>query len=559
MKRVLLLFAGAGLSGALLAAPAAVRAGAVGPAPAPAAPTAPAADLRDRLMTGVAAGERLLAADALRLFYGERGVRSAWVGAAAAAAGDLLAAIRAVDREGLRPADYHLRAIEGLLGRLRDSGPADADARTAFAEELDLLLSDAFFLLAAHLTGGRVNPETVEPEWNIAGRARNTVLLLSAALGRGHLAQTLRDLSPSREDYRRLRDALAALRAVASAGGWPIVPWGPNLREGDRGPRVAALRRRLAATAELPPGSDVVSELFDAPLAEALRRFQARHGIEPDAVAGKRTLSELNTPANLRAAQIEANLERLRWMPRELGPRHILVNVADYRLVLSEGGAPALVMRVIAGRQARRTPFFTGEITSILLNPSWTVPQRIAVEDKLPMILDNRDFLADQGFRVFTRAGRGWREIDAAEVDWVRLSERNFPYRLHQDPGPKNALGRIKFQVPNRHDIYLHDTPTRGLFARAERGFSSGCIRVELPLDLAARLLARDPAWGRKAIEEQIASLETVSIRLPEPMPVYILSWTAWVDDAGLLQFREDLYGRDAAILEALARPLGQR
>jgi murein L,D-transpeptidase YcbB/YkuD len=330
---------------------------------------------------------------------------------------------------------------------------------------------------------------------------------------------------------------------------------GPALREGARGPRVAALRRRLAATGDLPPGLDRDSELFDRPVADAVRRFQSRHGIEADAVVGKRTLAELNTPAARRAAQVVANLERLRWLPRQLGPRHLLVNVADYRLVLTEGGVEVDTMRVIVGRQARRTPFFAGEIASIRLNPSWTVPEKLAIEDKLPLLRRDPDLLRDQGFRVFAYRPEGLREIDPGDVDWSRVSDKHFPYLLRQDPGPQNALGRIKFQIPNRYDIYLHDTPSRGLFARAERGFSSGCIRVERALDIAERLLAGHPAWPRARIVAAIEAAETVDIALPEPMPVYLLAWTAWVDDDGALQFRDDIYGSDAAILEALARP----
>jgi murein L,D-transpeptidase YcbB/YkuD len=181
---------------------------------------------------------------------------------------------------------------------------------------------------------------------------------------------------------------------------------------------------------------------------------------------------------------------------------------------------------------------------------------KIAIEDKLPLILDDRDYFKDHGFRVFAPSGSAWREIDPDEVDWTRVSENHFPYRLRQDPGPQNALGRIKFQVPNRHDIYLHDTPSRGLFARTERTFSSGCIRVERALDLAERLLAADPAWTRARIEETIATGATVSVPLPAPLPVYLLYWTAWVDRDGLLQFREDVYGRDTALLKALAQPV---
>jgi murein L,D-transpeptidase YcbB/YkuD len=513
-------------------------------------------DLQAKLFSGAAGGERLLSRERLRLFYGPRGNRPAWSdgGRPSLQVDALVAALRTADREGLRPAEYHTVAIETLLRRLR--AERDPAAAAGAAADLDLLLSDAFFLYASHLTEGRVSPQAVEPEWNIPGRGRNLVFLLGAALEHGHLAETLGLLAPPRGEYRRLREALVTLRTIAAAGGWPHVPEGAALREGDRGPRVAALRRRLAATGELPAGGDTTGEVFDAPLAVALGRFQERHGIEPDAVAGKRTLSELNTPAHRRAEQIVANLERLRWLPGAMGPRHLLVNIAGYQLVLTEGGLRVAAMRVIVGRQARRTPFFTGEIRSIRLNPTWTVPERLAVEDKLPLILEDRDFLREHGFRVFALSGEDRREIDPAEVDWTRLSKGHFPYLLRQDPGPENALGRIKFQIPNVHDIYLHDTPSRGLFARAERGFSSGCIRVEHALELAVRLLAGDPSWPRARIVEAIASGDTVDIVLSEPLPVYLISWTAWVDEGGALQFRDDIYGRDAAITEALARPL---
>jgi murein L,D-transpeptidase YcbB/YkuD len=519
------------------------------PPTTPAGAASPA--LLARLESGAtAAGEPLLSLEALRLFYGARGHRPAWVddGGISPQIDILVAALHAADREGLRPADYHTAAIDDRLARLRPAARA-ASARPA-GDPADL------FLYATHLTSGRVNPASVEPEWNIAGRARDLVFLLGSALDRGHLSATLEDLAPVREDYRLLRSALASHRAIAAAGGWPAVPEGATLRPGDRGPRVAALRRRLAATGELPAGGDTAGEFFDAPLVDALRRFQSRHGLDPDAIAGRRTIAALTAPAALRARQIEANLERLRWLPRDLGPRRLLVNIADFRLELTEEGAPTLEMRVIAGRLARRTPFFTGEITSILLNPSWTVPVKIAIEDKLPLILDDRDYFKDHGFRVFAPSGGDWREIDPDDVDWTRVSEKHFPYRLRQDPGPENALGRIKFQIPNGHDIYLHDTPSRGLFARTERTFSSGCIRVEHALDLAERLLAADPAWTRERIEETIAAGATVSVPLPTPLPVYLLYWTAWVDRDGLLQFREDVYGRDTALIEALAQPV---
>jgi murein L,D-transpeptidase YcbB/YkuD len=498
--------------------------------------------------TAPVAGERLRAREVLASFYEGRACRPAWnsPGARGSGARALLEALRRADLDGLAPEDYHVGTIAALLESAAPAPGADV--------ELDLLLTDAFLLYAAHLTRGRVDPASLEPAWNIPARARDLGYLLRAALDHDTVAEALRLLPPDRADYRILRDALAACRAAAAAGGWPLVPWGPPLHPGDRGARVGALRRRLEATGDLPKAA-AGADLFDAALADGLRGFQRRHGLEPDAVCGARTIAQLNASATVRARQVAANLERLRWLPRAPQARAVTVNIADFRLELLEEGAPPLGLRVIAGRQARRTPFFAGEITSILLNPSWTVPETIAIEDKLPLILEDRDWLAKEHVRVLGRAGKGWREVDPADVDWMTLGPGRFPYRLRQDPGPWNALGRVKFQIPNPWDIYLHDTPSRSLFDRAERIFSSGCIRVERPLELAARLLAGDRRWSPEALEAAVASGETVAVPLRRPMPVFLLYWTAWVDAGGTLQFRDDVYGRDAALIEALARP----
>jgi murein L,D-transpeptidase YcbB/YkuD len=516
--------------------------------------------LESRLKLGLtSSGVPLLSLEALRLFYAQRGQRPAWTAAGRPSpqVDELLQALRRSEGEGLRSADYHLAALDDLRGRLGNhagGGPESAGDLI----DLDVLLSDAFLLYAGHLAAGRVNPVSIEPEWNIPGRGPALTLLLSAALERRHLAETLAPLPPARADYRRLREALAAHRAFAASGGWPVVPPGRAMRAGARGGRVAALRLRLAATGDL-PRAEATGNFFDAPLAEAVRRFQGRHGLDTDAVVGDRTIAALNVTALQRARQIEANLERLRWLPPDLGPRHLLVNIPDFRLTLRDGEGPALTMRVIAGRQSRRTPFFSGKVTSIVVNPPWIVPEKLAREDKLPQILDDRDFFARERFTLLARAGKTWREIDPGEVDWARLPRDRFPYRLRQEPGPGNALGRLKFQIPNPYEIYLHDTPAHELFSLSERAFSSGCIRVERALDLAERLLAPDASWPRERIEAAIATGKTVEVPLARPMPAYLLYATAWVDADGTVQFREDIYGRDAALLEALERPLAPR
>lgn len=512
------------------------------------------------LASGRAGGETLTHPEALRRLYAGPGCRPLWtrVGSALPAVETLTSFAREAAREGLDPATYHPRAIDEARRALAAAG----GGRTEAAAALELLLSDAFLLYAAHLTRGRVDPASLEPEWNIEGRDRDLAVLMRTALDGGHLRSTLEGLPPSSHGYRSLRAGLARLRETAAAGGWPRVPRGPTLRAGDRGLRVAALRQRFISTCIDPeaPGAPAVPETygeeFDAILGAAVTAFQLRHGLEPDGVVGPRTLAALNVPVEERVAQVEANLERLRWLPRDLGRRHVLVNVPDFRLTLVEAGEPPFEMRVIAGRVARRTPFFTAEITRVVLNPPWTVPDTIAVEDKLPEILADPGYLAANGYRVLGRAGGLWREVEAASVDWASLGRGRFPVRLRQDPGPLNALGRVKFEMPNPYDIYLHDTPRRELFERTSRSFSSGCIRLERPVELAERLLRGSGGWDRARLAAAIDQGKTVTIPVPDPIPVFLLYRTAWADDLEALQFREDVYGRDRRLLPALARPL---
>ena len=334
----------------------------------------------------------------------------------------------------------------------------------------------------------------------------------------------------------------------------------PGDRRCARATGARAWRRCASASpppANCPPAPTPGGELFDAPLADALRRFQARHGLDADAIAGRRTLAELNTPAIAARAPDRGQSRTAALAPP--GPRPAPPAGERRRLPARAdraGGAAARDARhrraagaahAIFHRRDHEHPFQPD-----LDRPGEARDRRQAAADPRRPLLPRGSRV--QGLRAL--AGAEWREIDPADVDWTRLSKTNFPYRLRQEPGPDNALGRIKFQIPNRHDIYLHDTPSRGLFARAERAFSSGCIRVERAVDLAERLLAADPAWTRARIEETIAAGSTVDVRLPEPLPVYLLSWTAWVDRDGALQLREDIYGRDDALLEALARPL---
>jgi murein L,D-transpeptidase YcbB/YkuD len=351
----------------------------------------------------------------------------------------------------------------------------------------------------------------------------------------------------ARETLRRVYPA----RAYAPL--W-VTEDGPTL-EAERfvdwlAPRVAALAARLVASGELDMHD---GDVFDAPLADAVRRYQTRHGLTADAVVGQATLASLNAPIQARIDRLIVNLERWRWLPETLGERYIIVNIAGFKLDLVEDGEAALSMRVVVGTPFRRTPVFSERISYLVLNPSWHVPHRIAITDKLPLIKANPDYLAQQNYALLQGWGADERVIDPATVDWPAVTRNDFPYRLRQAPGPFNALGRVKFMFPNKFSVYLHDTPARELFGRDARAFSSGCIRLERPLDLAETLLAAEPGWSRTAIDAALATGREQTVRLGRPVPVHLLYWTAWVDPAdGTLNFRDDIYGRDTRVLAAL-------
>lgn len=337
----------------------------------------------------------------------------------------------------------------------------------------------------------------------------------------------------------RLLAAEEDLLAVADAGGWPEIPVGPALRVGDEGPRVGLLRRRLAISdgADLSGGA-----VFDAGLRAAVERTQRRHGLAVDGVAGRNTLAALNRPIGDRLRQVATNLARLQRLPAVESGVHVLVNAAAFELMLIEDGVETLSMPVIVGRPDRATPEFSTAITDLILNPDWVVPGRIARRDILARIRRDPDYLRRDGFEVYESWAPGARRLNPAMIDWKTLPD-GFPYKLRQRPGPKNALGQIKFLMRSPYDIYLHDTPQKELFRRPVRALSNGCIRLADPFALAEHLM-RGREWAERR-EAALASLVTETIALPRPVPVHIVYLTAWVDEAGILNLRDDIYDRD--------------
>lgn len=497
--------------------------------------------------------DRLLAREALPAFYEARAFVPAWTRVAGAHARirDLTDAIEGSRRHGLDPSDYHLEAIGESSVRVFGGSATATDV-----VDLELLASDAFLVLGSHLLHGRVNPETIDAEWLANRRSAALHEVLQEAVTTGRIEETLLSLAPRQPRYATLLVAAERLRAISASGGWPRVDPGPKLEVGVRDARVASLRVRLTAGGDpVATGGEADADLFDEELAAAVRRFQEQHGLEVDGVVGPATLDALNVPALMRARQIETNLERWRWLPEDLGERHLEVNIAGFDVRVVERGRVVRRHRAVVGRQYRQTPMFSGVMTYLVLSPYWHVPPSIAAVDKLPLIKADRGMLAAQRMTLLDQATN--EPVDPATVDWAAMtgSEFNRRYRLRQDPGPSNALGSVKFMFPNRHNVYLHDTPSRELFARASRSFSSGCIRIQDPLELAEYLLADQPDWSRTRIDQTVAAGIERSVRLTRGVPVHLLYWTAWADDDGVVHFRDDIYGRDRAVGVALDAP----
>lgn len=498
-----------------------------------------------RLTTATTIGtESLHYRRTLTRFYQERQFQPAWSDGRQLLplADELLSALPAAAEEGLDPRTYHLSTLIVLTNRFRIT------PTPLLAAELDLLLSDAYLSLSSDYLNGRITPSAVDGDWNIPLEQGDALRMLNQGLASGRIHDSLQALLPTDPAYAALRSAWQKHRDLTAAGGWPRLTFKPPLRPGIQGPEVLTLRRRLLISGDL-PALEEGNDIYDASLETAVRDFQSRHGLLADGIVGPQTLTALNVPAVLRVRQLAVNLERWRWLPRRFAERYLRVNLPAFHLDLIENGESILDMRVIVGRQVRQTPAFVGRMTYLVLNPYWEVPHKLAVVDLLPKIQADRSYLAEQGIVVFSS---GERRVNPATIDWQQLGSGNFPYHLRQDPGPKNSLGRIKFIFPNSYNIYLHDTPSRKLFEREQRSFSSGCIRIEKPLELARQLLRGSPLASISALEGELQSAVSEVVPLPKPLPVYLVYFTAWVESDGIVHFYPDLYERDQRLDAAL-------
>ena len=496
----------------------------------------------------------IAAAPVLPELYERRGFRAAWT-----AAGRLDALLGAIDDavlDGLEPEDYH----RAELGRRRAAPGDDPGDRADF----DLLATDAFVRLAYHLYFGKVDPARLDAHWNFTrtlGREEAVGMLLGA-LETGHVVELLDRLRPQQAVYRDLRRRLAAHRELAARGGWPELPGGATLAPGARDPRVPALRARLAASGDL-AGSRFgetraadrdTAQMFDPALERAVRGFQRRHLLAEDGAIGAATRAALDVPIERRIEEIRINLERGRWVLHQLPDSFVVCNIAGYETYLVADSRREWSTRCQVGQQGRQTPIFRAEMRYLVFNPTWTVPSGILSRDILPPLKrGDLGVLARKKLKVIDREGR---TVAPSSVNWSRVSARNCPYTFRQDAGPDNALGRVKFMFPNAYSVYLHDTPSKDLFEEPKRAFSSGCIRIERPLELAERVLADPRKWNAAAIAKVVESGVTTTVTLRRPLPVLLLYWTAYPLAGDQVAFAPDVYQHDPGVLKALDGPV---
>ncbi len=350
--------------------------------------------------------------------------------------------------------------------------------------------------------------------------------------------------SPHFLKYLRMYEALILYEGILDRGGWPVIAAGSSLSRGDYGERVLALRKRLLATGDLQEKELYDQFLFDQSLENAVKRFQYRHGLKIDGIVGSNTLQVLNVPPEKRIEQILLNMKRMWHFTEKPGNKYIVVNIPEFKLRLIDNGEVVIESRAIVGRKERQTPVLSDRIIFLVLNPSWRIPGRIAVNDILPKIRNSPDYLTQNNIRVF----RDWNftnEVDHDSIDWSKINAENFNFLLRQDPGVKNQLGCVKFIFPNDYEVYIHDTPDRYLFDLNNRALSSGCIRIEKSLELAEYLLRDNPDLTGREIIKLLDSGEEKTIALKNPLPVYLVYWTSWVTSDGTINFRNDIYGHD--------------
>ena len=481
-------------------------------------------------------------------FYEERDFTPAWT--RDVLSDELFDELDSAIEQGFRPEDFDLAELQAAF---KTAQTGDVSNQALF----DILATDAAVKLVHHLVFGKVDPNALDDDWNFSKPViqQDPAVVLNQFLQGEGFSALIERIDIDNAQYMMLVEALSKYRAIALQGGWTNVPDETVLKPEMVDPAVAKLRERLAAEGFVETsGSSEDGEngintawVYDDNLLKLVKSFQSRHGLEADGVIGGKTFASLNKPVEDRINKLRLSLERGRWLMREVDDEFVLVNIAGARTYLAKSDGTLWTTRSITGSAYRKTPVFRDEIKYMEFNPTWTVPASIFRKDKLSRIRKDPAYLTRNNYVVRNKDGQ---TIPANAVNW---GAKNPGVTLVQQPGPDNALGLVKFMFPNKYAVYLHDTNDKTLFDRNERNLSSGCVRLEYPFEFASLLMEGEPDWSRQKMQSILDSGKTTRVDLPEPMPVLLTYWTAWVED-GVVHFREDPYERDARILAALDR-----
>lgn len=481
---------------------------------------------------GAAYGE----AQKLYFFYGSRHFEPIWLDAApngdvifSEPAQKILKLFEAAETEGLRPQDY----------LTPDLNPAGAKGDPLKLAALETAFSAAALRYANHLYSGRIDPQSISANLDVAPKKLDEASLLVQLATSPDPVAVLSALEPAHPEFLALKAALATFEETDLDRPTPIGE-GPTLKPGMSDPRVPALRARLGL-------SPVDGLDYDDALVEAMKAFQGSQDLEVDGVMGPATLAALNGGVPVTRADIVANMERWRWMPRDLGAFNVLVNIPEFRLAINRDGQEAYTTRVVVGTVKNQTPVFSDNIRHIVVNPYWNVPSSIIRGEVAPAVLRNPGYIDNQNMDLLYNGTA----VSPWQVDWSQVSTTNFPFRVRQRPGPGNALGQIKFLFPNKHDVYLHDTPSKSLFARSVRAFSHGCVRVHNPMEFADALMANEPNISRASLEAMFGASERW-VNPEQQVPVHIAYFTLRVDADGALKSFGDVYGHNASLIAAM-------
>ncbi|HYN06446.1 MAG TPA: L,D-transpeptidase family protein [Vicinamibacterales bacterium] len=505
-------------------------------------------DIQTRLAGQPPAGVDRAVWNDVRAFYSHRELAPAWIGESSPSkkAKDAWRLISLAGEHGLSAADYDEAQIARRLAELGDADTADKNQRLKNLAELEIRVSTALLALGRDVALGRTTPASIDRRWKPRRTAPDFAASLTQAID-DRLAGWLDAIRPAHPEYAALQRALVGLKGVKQRGGWPKVSAGVFKRDVSH-QSVIALRQRLAATGELAANrrsrSRKPSTTFDSQVEAAVRAFQEHHALKATGIVDAATLSAMNVTVDERLRQIALNLDRWRWMPDDFGERHLIVNIPYFHVVAREHGKTVSDIRVVVGKPGNETPVFSSEMHSVVFSPYWNIPDTIVTGETAPAVARDANYLARNNIEILRVSNGGAERVDPSTIDWDK-PEAVEQLAFRQRPGARNALGHVKFLFTNPYNVYLHDTPADDLFSRRGRAFSHGCVRVEEPTALAKYVLRDQTDWTEPRIHTAMNAGVEKLVKLREPIPVHIVYFTAWVDDAGGIHFQPDVYGYD--------------